>query len=280
MYRILEAKNLTANIYLFKLEAPLIARKARAGQFVILRVHPEGERIPLTLADWNQAEGTVTIVFMAVGATTCQMASLETGDAIVDMVGPLGHPTEIDNYGTVACVAGGFAIAVILPIVKALRQAGNRIISLVGVRNKDLLFWEEELDDASDRLIVTTDDGSYQRKGLVTEPLKEILQGPESVNRVIAIGPTMMMKFTSLATRPFGVKTIVSLNPIMVDGTGMCGCCRVTVGDKTLFACVDGPEFDGHLVDWDEFISRQTTYLDQEKYSYQCSVGTGSKHRS
>lgn len=280
MYKVLETKKLTADIYLFKLQAPLIASKAKAGQFIILRVHQEGERIPLTLADWDVDEGSVTIVFMAVGTTTCQLSRLKPGDMVTDLVGPLGHPTEVGHFGTVICVAGGFAIAVIRPIIRSLKQAGNRIITIVGVRNRNLMFWENELRKDSDELIITTDDGSYQRKGLVTEPLKEILDSGADISRVIAIGPTAMMKFTSLTTLPYAVKTIVSLNPIMVDGTGMCGCCRVSVGDETRFACVEGPEFDGHLVDWDEFISRQRTYLDQEKYSYQCTADSHQGHRS
>ncbi len=280
MYKILETKNLAKSIYLFRIEAPLIASKARAGQFVVLRVSPKGERIPLTLAEWDPQRGTITIVFMIAGATTCQLSKLKEGDNITDMLGPLGNPTEITNYGTVACVAGGFAIAVIRPVVKALKEAGNRVISIVGVRTRDLLFWEEELRKESDELILTTDDGSYGRKGMVTDPLKELLEGPESINRVIAIGPTVMMKFTSLTTKPSGIKTITSLNPIMVDGTGMCGCCRVSVGGETKFACVDGPEFDGHLVDWDELMSRQSTYLDQENHAYKCLTGTGEEHRS
>ncbi|MBN1369227.1 MAG: sulfide/dihydroorotate dehydrogenase-like FAD/NAD-binding protein [Dehalococcoidaceae bacterium] len=280
MYKVLQVKKLTSGIYLFKLQAPQIARKARAGQFIILRIDQEGERIPLTIADWDVEEGSITIVFMAVGTTTCSLSRLKPGDAVADLAGPLGHPTEIERFGTVVCVAGGFAIAVIRPIIRSLKQAGNRIVTIVGVRNKDLMFWEKELRQDSDELIITTDDGSYQRKGLVTEPLKEILDSGEPISRVIAIGPTAMMKFTSLTTRPYAVKTIVSLNPIMVDGTGMCGCCRVSVGDETKFACVEGPEFDGHLVDWDEFMSRQTTYLDQEKYSYQCTAGEQQGHRS
>ncbi len=278
MYKILEKQNLAHNVYLFRIEAPLIARKARAGQFVMLKVNLKGERIPLTIAEWDAGEGSITIVVMAVGSTTCQLSNLEEGDSIDDLLGPLGHPTEIDNYGTVVCVAGGFAIAVIRPIIQALKTAGNHIISIIGVRNKDLLFWEKELKQDSDELIITTDDGSYGRKGLVTEPLRELLESSRTINRVVSIGPTAMMKFTSFTTKPFGVKTIVSLNPIMVDGTGMCGCCRVTIGSKTKFACVDGPEFDGHLVDWDEFMSRQVTYLDQEKYSYQCTLGTNERH--
>jgi ferredoxin--NADP+ reductase len=190
-----------------------------------------------------------------------------TGDAIADFVGPLGIPTHIEKFGTVCCVAGGFAVAVVMPIARALREAGNKVISILGARNKDLLFWEDELQRVSDELIITTDDGSYGRKGLVTEPLKELIEGEDKIARVIAIGPSIMMKFCALTTQPFGVPTVVSLNPIMVDGTGMCGCCRVSVGGVTRFVCVDGPDFDAHQVDWDLLFARQKTYLDEEKES-------------
>lgn len=266
MYRILDREDLTSEIHLLKIEAPGVARKAQAGQFIIVRVDEKGERIPLTIADWDREEGNVTIVFMEVGTSTRKLASLNIGDSVVDFVGPLGRPTEIEQFGTVICIAGGFAIATIMPIARAMRKAGNRVVSIMGFRTKNLVFWEERLGSVSDELIVTTDDGSYKRKGLVTEPLKELLQETK-IERVIAIGPTVMMKFCSLTTKPFGVKTIVSLNPIMVDGTGMCGCCRVLVGGETKFACVDGPDFDGHEVDWDLLVKRQRTYLDEEKES-------------
>ena len=266
MYRILDREDLTSEIHLLKIEAPGVARKAQAGQFIIVRIDEKGERIPLTIADWDGKEGSVTIVFMEVGTSTRKLAVLNTGDSIVDFVGPLGRPTEIEQFGTVVCVAGGFAIATIMPIARTMRKAGNRVVSIMGFRTKDLVFWEERLSSVSDELIVTTDDGSYKRKGLVTEPLKELLQETR-IDRVIAIGPTVMMKFCSLTTKPFGVKTIVSLNPIMVDGTGMCGCCRVSIGGETKFACVDGPDFDGHEVDWDLLMKRQRTYLDEEKES-------------
>jgi len=280
MYRILAREDLTPDINLFKIEAPEIARKAQAGQFVIVRSDEKGERIPLTIADWDKEEGSVTVVFMKVGTSTRKLACLNAGDNIPDFVGPLGRPTEIEKFGTVACVAGGFAIATIVPIARAMRQAGNKVISIMGFRTKDLVFWEEKLDSVSDELMVTTDDGSYKRKGLVTEPLKELLQNTK-VNRVIAIGPTVMMKFCSLTTKPFGIKTIVSLNPIMVDGTGMCGCCRVSVGGETRFACVDGPDFDGHQVDWDLLMSRQRAYLDEEKESvklWECRTSGGKSY--
>lgn len=277
MYRILEREDLTPTIHLLKIEAPRVARKAQAGQFVILHHGEEGERIPLTIADWDRAEGTVTVVFMEVGTSTRKFAQFGAGDVVDDFVGPLGKPTEIENYGTVVCVAGGFAIATIVPIARAMKAAGNRVISIMGSRTKDLVFWEDRLGQCSDELIVTTDDGSYGRKGLVTEPLAELLT-TRDIGRVIAIGPTIMMKFSALTSKPFGVKTIVSLNPIMVDGTGMCGACRVEVGGETKLACVDGPDFDAHLVDWDLLISRQRAYLEQEKTSderrqHHCSGG-------
>ena len=204
---------------------------------------------------------------MEVGTTTHRLALLGTGDYISDFIGPLGLPTHIEKFGTVVCVAGGFAVATIMPIARAMRKKGNKVISIMGARNKELIFWEEELRRVSDELIVTTDDGSYGRKGMVTAPLKELLESSTRIDRVIAIGPSVMMKFSARTTEPFGVKTIVSLNPIMVDGTGMCGCCRVSVGGETKFACVDGPDFDGHQVDWDLLFARQRIYLDEEECS-------------
>jgi NAD(P)H-flavin reductase len=252
-----------------------VAKKCAPGQFVIVRIDEKGERIPLTIADWDRKEGSVTLVFMEVGATTVRLAQLKTGDSIANFVGPLGMPSHIEKFGAVVCVAGGVGVAPIVPITRALKEKGNKIISILGARCKDLLFWEDKLRSVSDELIVTTDDGTYGRKGVVTEPLKEILER-EKIDRVVAIGPTVMMKFCSKTTKPFGVKTIVSLNPIMVDGTGMCGCCRVSVGGTTKFACVDGPEFDGHEVDWDLLGARQRTYLDEEKRSLgECQARLG-----
>ena len=269
MYQILSREDLVPGIHLFKIAAPKVANKAQAGQFVVIRIDEKGERIPLTIADWDKAEGSVTIVFMEVGATTHRLALLKAGESITDFIGPLGLPTHIDKFGTVVCVAGGFAVATIMPIARAMRQKGNKVISIMGARSKNLIFWEDELRRVSDQLIITTDDGSYGRKGLVTEPLEELLKGNDKIDRVIAIGPSIMMKFCSLTTEPFGVNTIVSLNPIMVDGTGMCGCCRVSVGGETKFACVDGPDFDGHQVDWDLLFARQRSYLDEEKCSFE-----------
>ena len=269
MFRIIYRETLAAKIHLFRIEAPAIARKALAGQFVVVKIDERGERIPLTLADWDAKEGNVTLVFMEVGATTFRLALLKAGDCIADLVGPLGVPAHIDKFGTVVCVAGGVGAAPIAPIAKALQDKGNKIISILGARSRDLLFWEDKLRSVSHQLTVTTDDGTYGRKGVVTEPLKELLESGEKVDRVIAIGPTIMMKFCALTTQPFEVKTVVSLNPIMVDGTGMCGCCRVSVGGVTKLACVDGPDFDGHQVDWDLLSARQRTYLGEEKRSFE-----------
>ena len=282
MYQILAKEDLGVVTSLFVVDAPEIARKAQAGQFVIVRVSEEGERIPLTIADFDADAGTITIVFQQVGKTTKQMGSMDVGDQFASFTGPLGKPTEVEEYGTIVCVGGGVGIAPIYPIARALRQAGNRVISIIGARSKNLLFWEEKLRSVSDELIVCTDDGSYSRKALVTEPMKELLEKDKSITRIWAIGPAIMMKFTALTSKPFGTPTIVSLNSIMVDGTGMCGACRVEVGGQTRFACVDGPEFDGHQVDWDLLLERQRIYLTEEKvalerHEHRCSCGgTGS----
>jgi ferredoxin--NADP+ reductase len=244
--------------------APEVARKAKAGQFVIVRIDEHGERIPLTIADYDREAGTITIIFQEVGKTTMQMGTLEIGDKLATFTGPLGHPTEIENYGTVVCVGGGVGIAPIYPIARALKEAGNTVISIIGARTKELLFWEDEMRAASDELIVCTDDGSYGRKALVTEPLKELLE-QRKIDRVWAIGPAIMMKFCAATTEPFGVPTIVSLNTIMIDGTGMCGGCRVQLTESAKFVCADGPEFDAHAVDWDLLLARQRFYLDEEK---------------
>ena len=265
-YDVLEKKQLANCIYMLSVAAPAIARKARAGQFIVLRVDEYGERIPLTLADWDEKKGNIILVYMEVGGSTTMLSTIRAGDSILDLVGPLGTPSHIENFGKVVCVAGGVGVAPIVPIAKALKQAGNTVISVIGARSHNLLFWEDKIASCSHRLIVTTDDGSYARKGVVTEPLKEIL-GKEKVALVVAIGPAIMMKFCAEATRSFGVKTLVSLNPIMVDGTGMCGCCRVAVGGKTKFSCVDGPEFDAHEVDWGLLLSRQRGYVDIERHA-------------
>jgi ferredoxin--NADP+ reductase len=267
MFKIVAKEKLCHVIDFFKIEAPAVAKKAKAGQFVVIRVDEVGERIPLTLADWDEKEGTLSLVAMRVGTTTYKFAALNTGDHILDLSGPLGLPSEIENFGTVVCVGGGVGVAPVYPIARALKQAGNKVITIMGARSKDLLFWEERLRSVSDELIVTTDDGSYARKGLVTDPLKEVLERDKRISRVIAIGPAVMMKFCSLTTKLFGVTTIVSLNAIMVDGTGMCGCCRVSIDGVTKFVCVNGPEFDGHHVDWDLLFTRQRIFCDEEKSS-------------
>jgi ferredoxin--NADP+ reductase len=267
LYPILYNRELVKGIHLFEIEAPEVAQKARAGQFIIVRIDEKGERIPLTIAGWDKDRGIVVIVFQEAGTTTKRLAELKAGDNIADFVGPLGIPSHVENFGEIVCVAGGVGVAPIVPIATALKAAGNRITSILGARNKELVFWENELRQVSDYLTVTTDDGSYGQKGLVTDVLKKLLTENKNISRVIAVGPVMMMKFTALTTQPFNVPTIVSLNPIMVDGTGMCGACRVSVGGVTRFTCVDGPEFDGHQVNWDELIARQRQYLDEEKVS-------------
>ncbi len=265
MYQILEKQVLSDVTKLVVVAAPHVARKAKAGQFVIVIATEHGERIPLTIADHDAQAGTLTLIFQEVGKSTMEMGRLEVGEAFYSLAGPLGHPTEIENFGTVACVAGGVGIAPMYPIARDLKAAGNRVISIIGARTKDLLFWEEKMRAVSDELIVVTDDGSYGRKALVTQPLKDLLEQGEPIVKVWAIGPTIMMKFVSLTTQPFNVPTIVSLNTIMIDGTGMCGGCRVAMVDGAKFVCVDGPEFDGHLVDWNNLISRVQFYRDEEQ---------------
>ena len=265
MYKILEKQVLSEVNKLMVIEAPRVAQKAKAGQFIIVRMDEAGERIPLTIADFDRERGTVTIIFQEVGKSTIKLGTLEAGESVADFVGPLGHATEIEDYGTVVCVGGGVGIAPVYPIARALKDAGNTVLGIIGARSKELLFWEDKMRSACDELIVCTDDGSYGRMALVTQPLQEILTARDDVTRVWAIGPAIMMKFCARTTEPFEVPTIVSLNSIMVDGTGMCGACRVTVGGDTKFVCVDGPEFDGHLVDWDLALARQRIYLDEER---------------
>lgn len=266
MFKIISTEKLTSVIDCVKIEAAAIAKKARAGQFVIIRVDEVGERIPLTLADWDATTGTITLVVQEVGTSTRKLGQMKADDHLQNLVGPLGLPTHIEKFGTVVCVGGGVGVAPIYPIARSLKEAGNKVVSIIGARDKDLLFWEEKIKLISDEMLVTTDNGSAGRKGVVTEPLKEILE-KYRVDRVIAVGPAVMMKFCSLTTLPYRVTTIVSLNSVMVDGTGMCGCCRVSIGGKTKFACVDGPDFDGHQVDWDIAFDRQKMYLKEEKES-------------
>jgi len=265
VYPIAKKERLAPEVLLLEVEALQIARKAEAGQFMILRVDEPGERIPLTLADWDAERGTITLIFQEVGVSTVKLGMLNEGEAILDCVGPLGLPSEIKEYGTVVCIGGGIGIAPIYPVARAQREAGNRVISIMGARTKELLFWEDKLRALSDEVLVTTDDGSYRRKGFVTDVLKQLIVGGEPIDVVYAIGPVVMMRAVSHLTLDYEIHTIVSLNPIMADGTGMCGACRVTVDGQTKFACVDGPEFDGHKVDFVGLMKRQQIYLSQEK---------------
>ena len=265
MHEILEKKQFSEEVFYLRVQAPEIARNRKAGQFVLVQIDIDyGERIPLTIADANAEEGWIALVFQTVGATTHKLAIKNVGDSIEAILGPLGKPTHIEKKGTVVCVGGGIGVAPLYPIVKAHKAAGNKVITIIGARTKDLVIFEEEMRAASDELIVVTDDGSYGRKGLVTEPLKEICESAEPPKEAVAIGPPIMMKFCAATTKPYGVHTVVSLNTIMIDGTGMCGGCRVTVGGKTKFVCVDGPEFDGHEVDFDNMMMRMKAYKERE----------------
>lgn len=266
MYEIASKQDLGNNVFRMEIEAPRIARKRKAGQFIILRVVEHGERVPLTIAGSDPEAGTITLIFQAVGRTTLDLAELEVGDDLLDLVGPLGTPTHIENFGHCVCVGGGIGIAPMLPIAEALKEAGNRVTGIVGARNKDLMILENEMRAVCDPLLITTDDGSYVRKGLVTEVLQELIDSDDKIDLCVAIGPPIMMKFVCKTTEPAQIPTVVSLNPIMVDGTGMCGGCRVTVAGKTKFACVDGPEFDGHAVDFDELMRRQRIYVKPERH--------------
>lgn len=278
MFKILEKKVLSPVIKQMEIEAPRIAKKCQAGQFIILRLHEKGERIPLTIADFNRDKGTITIVFQEVGRTTKELGNMVAGGHIADFIGPLGLPSHIEKFGTVICIGGGVGIAPVFPIVRALRNAGNNVIGIIGARTKELLFWEEKMRSVCDTLLVTTDDGSYVRKGFVTDVMKEVIEdkGKENIALILAIGPQIMMRVVCNNTREYGIKTIVSLNSLMVDGTGMCGCCRVTVGGQTKFVCVDGPEFDGHLVDFAELAKRSAIYIEEEKEAmnyHKCTCG-------
>ena len=273
MNKILEKKQLSETVFQMRVEAPLIARERKAGQFIILQLNEEfGERIPLTIADANPDEGTITLIFQAVGATTLELSKLNEGDFITAIVGPLGTPTHIENFGTVVCVGGGIGVAPLHPIAQALKAAGNHVIIIMGARNKELMILEDEMHAIADELILCTDDGSYGRKALVTEPLKEVCERDPKPGLAVAIGPPIMMKFCAETTRPYQVPTMVSLNTIMIDGTGMCGGCRVSVGGETKFVCVDGPEFDGHLVDFDNMISRLGSFKKQEAQKHTCKL--------
>ncbi len=254
-------------VKLMKIKAPLIAKKAVAGQFIILRIDEKGERIPLTIADYDRKKGTITIIFMEVGKTTKQLGMLNVGDKLLNFAGPLGQPSEIEKYGTVVCIGGGVGIAPLYPVIRELKKAGNYIISILGARNEKLLMLEKEIEEFSDELYICTDDGSKGTKGFVSNVLQNLIDEGKKIDIVWAIGPVIMMKVVADLTKKYKIKTIVSLNPIMVDGTGMCGGCRVSIGGETKFACVDGPEFDGHLVDFDNLMLRNRRFICEEEES-------------
>ncbi len=264
MYRIIQKEKLNNAVTRMKITAPLVARKAQAGQFVILRADERGERIPLTIADYDRVAGTVDIIFQIVGGATMALDAKKGGECIADIVGPLGMPTQLDGLKKVAVVGGGVGCAIALPIVKRLHELGSEVTAIVGFRSKEIVILEEEFRRYSTRFLMTTDDGSYGEKGNVCMPLNRLLSGGETFDTVITIGPLIMMKFVAEATRPYAIKTIASMNPIMIDGTGMCGCCRLTVGGERKFACVDGPDFDAHLIDFDEAMKRSRTYAAAE----------------
>ena len=269
MYRILEKQSLNAQVTKMKIHAPAVAKKAAPGQFVILRSDANGERIPLTVADYDREKGTVTIIFQIVGRSTMLLNQLEEGDCILDFVGPLGNATKLDGLKKVAVVGGGVGSAIAYPVAKALFERGTEVHAIVGFRNRDLAILEEEFRTHSTKFVPVSDDGSWGKKGLVTDALRALIEGGETYDEVIAIGPLPMMKFVSLLTKEYNIRTIVSMNPVMIDGTGMCGGCRLTVGGEVKFACVDGPEFDGHLVDFDEAIARSSMYRPFERKTHE-----------
>ena len=277
MYKIVEKRPLSRNITLMQIEAPLVAKKAQPGQFVILRATSDGERIPLTISGTNTKRGTVCIIFQIVGATTRQLNTLEEGDCLADFAGPLGKATELDGLKKVCVVGGGVGCAIAMPIAQKLHDMGCEVHSIVGFRNHEFVILEDEFRACSDKYIVMTDDGSYGEKGVVTAPLKELIESGEQYDMVIAIGPLLMMKFVVETTRPFEIPTTVSMNPIMIDGTGMCGGCRLTVGGETKFACVDGPDFDGFKVDFDEAMKRTAMYRKFERHAYEATCNLLNK---
>ncbi len=277
MYRIVSKEYLNPTVVSMDIHAPAVAKRARAGQFIILRVDSEGERIPLTVAGYDREGGTVRIIFQTVGASTMQLAAKAQGEYIADFVGPLGKPTEVEGIARALVVGGGVGCAIALPVVQALHENGCSVQAIAGFRNRDLVILEQEFAAASDALTIVTDDGSYGQKGNVTMPLKEMLARGESFDRVIAIGPLVMMKYVVETVRPYGIPVVVSMNPIMIDGTGMCGGCRLSVGGKTKFACVDGPEFDGYAVDFDEAMSRGNMYRDFEAHAREAACNLLSK---
>ena len=265
MFKILRKEEWSPNVYAMDIEAPRVAKKAQAGQFIVLRVNEEGERIPLTIADFDRETGRILIVFQAIGASTMELAALEAGDSILDFVGPLGRPSEIAKLdGTMVVVGGGIGVAPTYPIARAMKEAGNKVIAIMGAKTKDILIMEDEMKAVTDEVLVTTDDGSYGIKGFVTNAVQALVDRGEKIAQITAIGPVIMMKSVADATRDLGIHTVVSLNPIMVDGTGMCGCCRVEIDGKTKFACVDGPDFDATKVDWNDLRARQAAYRTEE----------------
>lgn len=278
MYSIVQKRQLGQTVTLLEVEAPAIAAKARAGQFVIVRLKEDSERVPLTLSDWDSDAGTITIIFLHVGKSTHELALVETGDSIQDVVGPLGKPTEVEKFGTVVCIGGGIGIAELRPIARAMKDAGNKVISIIGARDKSLLILEDEVRSSSDEFHVTTDNGSCGHKGFVSDVLSDLITKGRKIDLVYAIGPVPMMKVIAEQTRPHGLKTMVSLDAIMIDGTGMCGSCRVSVGGQTKFTCVDGPDFDAHQVDWEELTARKRMYLNEEmetlnRFKQECNGG-------
>jgi ferredoxin--NADP+ reductase len=277
-FEITEARFLAPDVKLFRIAAPRIARKQKPGQFAILRIHEHGERIPLTIAESNPADGTITIIVQGIGKTTKQLNTFDVGDTITDVVGPLGRPSDVHLFGTVVVIGGGVGTAIAYPTAKALKQAGNHVIAILGARTKDLIILEDEVRAISDAMFLTTDDGSYGEKGLVTDKLKTLIGAARKIDLVLAIGPIPMMRAVAETTRSQGIKTLVSLNPIMVDGTGMCGGCRVQVAGRSQFACVDGPEFDAHEVDFDGLSKRNAMYRDAERQSLERFVND-SPHR-
>ena len=280
MFKIVLSRRLNPQVKLICVEAPLIAKKTKPGQFVMLRIDENGERIPLTIADSDAEKGTITLVFQEIGKTTMQLGTLGEGDSLADLVGPLGLPSELSGLRRVCVVGGGLGCAIAYPQAKALSAMGAEVDMIAGFRNRELIFFEDEMRSVSKRLVVATDDGSNGNKGLVTDFLKKFIEENPAYDAVIAIGPLVMMKYVSLTTKPYGIKTIVSMNPLMIDGTGMCGGCRVTVGGETKFACVDGPDFDGHLVDFDGAMRRAAFYKPEESHaimSYQCRLSNTQK---
>ncbi len=271
MYEIVEKRELNPTVVLMEINAPLVAKKAEPGQFIILRTDSEGERIPLTVADYNREKGTVTIIFQIVGATTKKLSMLDKGDCLHDFVGPLGRATHTEGLKKVAVVGGGVGCAIAYPVAKKLHEQGCEVHAICGFRSKELVILQSEFEKASSKYVLMSDDGSVGEKGLVTDALKKLVEGGEAYDEVITIGPLIMMKFVCALTKEYGIKTVASMNPVMIDGTGMCGGCRLSVGGKTVFACVDGPEFDGHLIDFDEAMARSNAYGEFERHRYEAA---------